>query len=200
MALWIGAGIGGRPGLRQRRTPRPRGEHPDQPQVFLLNSIRSSVVRPCRTAIELQKSPETVSYEKQVPSAFCLGLRSGSSLRPQQMRCPSIKLEHSPCFGLYLVKSLGSMPHLDASDPQESPATTVRVWQVPSEFGSAEVSGSVPWEQQTVSPEIRVLQKSARGLKRVRSASEIPHDWARCQPHSPGFTLVVRQSARAWSR
>ena len=67
------AGKGGVPLLRQILVPTKRGSHPLQPQVFLLKSSRSFLVRLYSAARLSQLSLVTTWYVLQEPSLLGLG-------------------------------------------------------------------------------------------------------------------------------
>jgi len=142
---------------------------PFQPQVFLFSLSRPSTLRPFEAAIVGQSSPCWVWYTKQDPSEFGFGLVSGKVPRPQHTIPPGCRVEQRELPALNFVKSAGVMPHLDARELHESPDSILRVWQVPSELGGGEMSGSVPEEQQTALPTVRVERKLLRVLYSVKS-------------------------------
>lgn len=148
-ALGSGAGIGGVPELKQIMLLAHRFEHPFQAQVLLLNSSSWSTVMPFAAAMLAQLSPLWTMVVAHDPSGLGSGEKSGSGPVEQQICCFGLRVEQKSGSELYLVMSLGGIPHLLARSAQPSPERTWIVAHVPSGLGSGEKSGSVPGEQQT---------------------------------------------------
>ena len=92
------------------------------------------------------------------------------------------------------MKSAELIPHFEAREPQLSPLATSIVLQVPSELPAGKVLGKVPMVQQTFSSFTSVWQ-TLRRLSFWNASWVMPHRLATAAQPSPGWTVVVLQSA-----